>query len=60
MRRVIYIREKIMVIKPTIFPKTIASFVLEYIANLKSSVVEKLLRTIQNKQRQDGTVLAYT
>lgn len=38
----------------------IAGFVLEYVATLRCAVVEKLLRTIDSKQKQDGCVLAYS
>ena len=38
----------------------IAGFVLEYVATLRCSVVEKLLRTVDSKQKQDGHVLCYT
>ena len=38
----------------------IAGFVLEYVASIKCEVVEKLLRTIQNKQRQEGSVVSFS
>jgi hypothetical protein len=38
----------------------IAGFILEYISSVKCSIVEKLLRTIDVKQKQEGSILGYS